>query len=164
MTETIGRESWTEMAETFWKMRPETLQNMAGALLLERRDALWPRLLAPLCSMVRDGEAVGPLEQAWIARWLDSMCLYDVEVGEVQVVQLSRAQVAAMLDGRDASAERAIRGLQEVGVLELVHRGVKGHSSLYCVLPVPGRPHAPAPWAGAGETGPPGPSYDPTVT
>ena len=56
----------------------------------------------------------------------------------MQVVQLSRGQAAGMLDGRDSTAERAIRGLQEVGVLTLVHKGVKGHSSLYCVNPLPG--------------------------
>lgn len=122
----------------FWKMRPETMRNIAGALLLERRDALWPRLLAPLCSKVRDGGSVGDTEQLWIGRWLDSMGLYGVNPDEVQVVQLSRGEAAAMLDGRDASAERAVRGLQEVGVLTLIHRGVKGHSSLYCVNPAPG--------------------------
>ncbi|WP_217969014.1 hypothetical protein [Adlercreutzia caecimuris] len=126
------------MAEAFWKMRPETLQNIAGALLMERRDALWPRLLAPLCSIVRDGGSVGSVEQGWIRDWLDRRGRGDLEFWDVQVVQLSRGQAAGMLDGRDSTAERAIRGLQEVGVLTLVHKGVKGHSSLYCVNPLPG--------------------------
>lgn len=114
------------------------MQMIAGALLMERRDALWPRLLAPMCSIVKDGGALGLTEQRWMEEWLDSWCAYDLEAWDLQVVQLSRAQAAAMLDGRDATAERALRGLQEVGVLTLIHKGVKGHSSLYCVNPVPG--------------------------
>lgn len=144
------------MAESFWKMRPETLRPLVGALLMERRDALWPRLLAPLCSIVKDGGQVGDLEQVWIGRWLVGQGLYDVYPDEVQVVQLSRAQAAAMLDGRDVTAERAISGLMEVGVLTLIHKGQKGHSSLYCVNPGPGAP-APA-------NDPPGWADAPTVT
>lgn len=151
------------MAESFWKMRPETLQPLVGALLMERRDALWPRLLAPLCSIVKDGGQVGELEQLWIGRWLDERGLYEVNPDEVQVVQLSRAQAAAMLDGRDATAERAISGLMEVGVLTLIHRGVKGHSSLYCVNPGPGSAPPRSPSTTVGSQGPPGGADAPTV-
>lgn len=130
---------------------------------MERRDALWPRLLAPLCSIVKDGGQVGELEQLWIGRWLDERGLYEVNPDEVQVVQLSRAQAAAMLDGRDATAERAISGLMEVGVLTLIHRGVKGHSSLYCVNPGPGSAPPRSPSTTVGSQGPPGGADAPTV-
>ena len=37
----------------------------------------------------------------------------------------------------DVVAVRAIRALREIGVLRLVHKGIKGHSSLYAVMPLP---------------------------
>lgn len=130
-------------AEQFWRMRPETMGIVVPALVSERRDAVWPRLLAPMCAMVRGSGKLGEVESEWLERWL----LYDAGRGDlcpqdVQTVQMSIADAALALGYgnvpvADVVAVRAIRALQEVGILRLVHKGVKGHSSLYAVMPLP---------------------------
>lgn len=121
----------------FWKMRPDTMRILAGALLMERRDALWPRLLAPLCSLVRDGDQLPSLESVWLWGWMKETGRQFVPLSDIQTVQVSRGWVADLLDGRDASADRAIRGLVEIGLLTPVQKGRKGHASLYVVNPAP---------------------------
>nr|DAF54552.1 MAG TPA: hypothetical protein [Siphoviridae sp. ctWf32] len=122
---------------SFWKMRPETMGIIAGALLMERRDALWPRLLMPLCSIVRDADALPDKEALWLFDWMKATGRPTVPFDDFQVVQISREWVAGLLDGRDTTANRAISGLVEIGLLTPVHRGVKGHASLYVVNPPP---------------------------
>ncbi|MCR2034128.1 hypothetical protein [Adlercreutzia mucosicola] len=127
----------------FWRMRPETMGLIVSALSAERRDAVWPRLLAPMCSMVRGSGKLGELETEWLDQWL----LYEAGRGDlcpqdVQTVQMSIADAALALGYgsapvADVVAVRAIRALREIGVLRLVHKGIKGHSSLYAVMPLP---------------------------
>lgn len=129
--------------DKFWRMRPETMEIIVPAIAAERRDAVWPRLLAPMCSLVRGSGKLGEVESEWLERWL----LYESGRGDlcpqdVQTVQMSIADAALALGYggvpvADVVAVRAIRALQEVGVLRLVHKGVKGHSSLYAVMPLP---------------------------
>lgn len=121
----------------FWKMRPETMGILASALLMERRDALWPRLLGPMCSIVRDAGALPEKEALWLWDWMKSTGRATVPFDDFQCVQLSRGWAAGLLDGRDETANRAISGLVEIGLLTPVHRGVKGHASLYVVNPPP---------------------------
>lgn len=130
-------------ADRFWRMRPETMEIIVPALAAERRDAVWPRLLAPMCSLVSGSGKLGEVESEWLERWL----LYEAGRGDlcpqdVQTVQMSIADAALALGyggvpAADVVAVRAIRALQEVGILRLVHKGVKGHSSLYAVMPLP---------------------------
>lgn len=132
------------MAERWWKMRQDTFSLIVSALTMARRDALWPRLLAPMCAMVRNGSQLGETEAAWLADWMEERGFGGADPRHVQVVQLSRSDAAALLDGEDRSAGRAIRALQEIGLLTLVHKGVKGHSALFCVNPPPKCPDQPA--------------------
>lgn len=129
--------------DRFWRMRPETMAIIVAAASAERRDAVWPRLLAPMCYMVRGASGLGEVEAEWLERWL----LFDAGRGDlgphdVQTVQMSIADAALALGYggvpvSDVVAVRALRALQEVGILRLVHKGVKGHSSLYAVMPLP---------------------------
>ena len=123
--------------ERWWKMRPATLSNIVGALLLERRDAVWPRLLGPMCSVVRPATSLGICDMGAVDRWLSDIGRDDLELEDVQVAVMSRKDVAAMLDGRDETAGRAIRGMLEAGVLARVKKGTRGMSSIYCVMPLP---------------------------
>lgn len=135
VTITIGVEDGME--ERWWMMRPATLMLLAGALLMARRDAVWPRLLGPLCSIVRPAKDTGDTEQGWLAEWLVGQGRGDLDPAEVQVAQISRDWAAKVLDGQDKSAGRAISAMEDIGLVTLVHKGVRGHSSLYVVNPLP---------------------------
>lgn len=134
VTITIGVDDGME--ERWWMMRPATLMLLAGALLMARRDAVWPRLLGPLCSIVRPCKTLGDTEQGWLAEWLVGQGRGDLDPGEVQVAQISRDWAADVL-GNDMSAGRAISALADIGLVTMVHKGVRGHSSLYVVNPLP---------------------------
>ena len=75
--------------DRFWRMRPETMAIIVAAASAERRDAVWPRLLAPMCSMVRGASGLGEVETEWLERWL----LFEAGRGDlgphdVQTVQM----------------------------------------------------------------------------
>lgn len=107
------------------------------ALCLERARS-WHKLVPEMVVLFRDGDSLRPVEAEWLADWLACMGRDDLEPSDVQVVQISRDWAAEALGGHQMSASRALRTLQVAGVLTPIHKGIKGHASLYCVNPLPG--------------------------
>lgn len=121
----------------FWKMDSATMRNIAGNLLVERRDALWPRLLGPMCSMVQPGSKFGDVEESWLEAWLVENGRGDLSTSDVMAVQLPLDYLAEILGLDRKAATRAVSGLLDRGIVSLVHKGVNRHSSLYVVEPLP---------------------------
>lgn len=121
----------------YGKVRAETMQIIMEAALMARRDALWARLMPDIVTKFKDGDRLEQIESEWLEKWIDEQQREDLKPANVQTVQIPRDWVAKKLSGRDQSAERAIRHLQQIGLLKLIHKGIKGHASLYCVMPLP---------------------------
>lgn len=101
------------------------------------RASLWASLIVEIVPMFRDGGTLRNQEALWLSEWLATQGRGDLEIDDVQCVQVPRDWAATVLGGHHENASRALRALQEVGILSLVHKGIKGHASLYCVNPLP---------------------------
>lgn len=121
----------------YGKVRAETMRIIMEAALMARRDALWARLMPDIVTQFKDGDRLELTESEWLDEWLTELKRDDLTPADVQTAQIPRDWVAEKLNGRDQSAERAIRHLQQIGLLQLIHKGIKGHASLYCVMPLP---------------------------
>ena len=124
------------MEEQYGKMRGSTMRIIMDAAIRER-TSLWAVLLPRVVPQFKDGDMLKRVEAGWLADWLASKGRDDLELGDVQTVQIPRDWAAEKLGGHAENASRALRALQEVGILTLVHKGIKGHASLYCVNPLP---------------------------
>lgn len=121
----------------YGKVRAETMQIIMEATLMARRDALWARLMPDIVTKFKDGDRLEQIESEWLEKWLDEQQREDLKPANVQTVQIPRDWIVKKLGGGDRSAERTIRHLQQIGLLQLIHTGIKGHASLYCVMPLP---------------------------
>lgn len=124
-------------SERYGKMREGTQQIIVQSALLARRNALWARLVPHVVPMFKDGSRLPPIEAGWLQEWMGANGHDGLAPADFQVVQISRAEAAALLGGGDREAERSIRGLEQIGLLQVIHKGVKGHSTLYVVRPLP---------------------------
>lgn len=101
------------------------------------RASLWVDLLVELVPLFRDGETLRLVEAGWLADWLKAAGRDDLEPRDVQTVQVPRDWAASVLGGHAENASRALRALQVAGIITMIHKGIKGHASLYCVNPLP---------------------------
>ena len=102
----------------------------------ERVNAVWPRLWPDVVGIVKSGDSLHGKELAALHDYLVGCGRFDLTASDVQVVQLSHKWASDVL-GHPQSATRAIRQLQEVGILELVAKGTKGSATIYAVKPLP---------------------------
>lgn len=124
-------------SEPFGIVRVGTMAIAMEAAAMGRRNAVWPRLWPHVVGVIKGGADLRVKETLWLQDYLAGCGRFDLGPEDVQTVQVPRDWAASMLDGRDETAGRAIRQLQEVGLLDLAHKGERGHSSLYVVLPLP---------------------------
>ncbi|WP_417004272.1 hypothetical protein [Adlercreutzia equolifaciens] len=87
--------------------------------------------------IIKSGDSLHGKELTALHDYLVASGRFDLTASDVQVVQFSRDWAASVLGGHDQRASRAIRQLQEIGLLELVAKGEKGHASVYAVQPLP---------------------------
>lgn len=102
----------------------------------ERTNAVWPRLWPDVVGIVKSGDSLHGKELTALHDYLVGCGRFDLTASDVQVVQLSHKWASDVL-GHPQSATRAIRQLQEVGILELVAKGTKGSATIYAVKPLP---------------------------
>lgn len=117
-------------------IRPDTERIAMEAASKERVNAVWPRLWPDVVGIVKSGDSLHGKELAALHDYLVSCGRFDLTASDVQVVQLSHKWASDVL-GHPQSATRAIRQLQEVGILELVAKGTKGSATIYAVKPLP---------------------------
>lgn len=123
--------------EPFGLVRVKTEAKAIEAACASRKNAVWPRLWPHIVGKIKSGDTLYGKEEIWLHDYLVALGRFELVPGNVQTVQVPRDWAAKVLGGRDASAERAIRQLREIGLIDLVHKGEKGHASLYAVLPLP---------------------------
>lgn len=117
-------------------IRPETERIAMEAALASRKNATWARLWPEVVGIVKSGDSLHGKELAALHDYLVGCGRFDLTASDVQAVQLPRDWAASVL-GHDQRAARAIAQLQEIGLLELVAKGEKGHASVYAVQPLP---------------------------
>lgn len=117
-------------------IRPDTERIAMEAASKERVNAVWPRLWPDVVGIVKSGDSLHGKELAALHDYLVGCGRFDLTASDVQVVQLSHKWASDVL-GHPQSATRAIRQLQEVGILELVAKGTKGSATIYAVKPLP---------------------------
>lgn len=117
-------------------MRASTMRLLNGAMRREKAS-LWAALFAELVPFFRDGDTLRPIEAAWLADWLEETGCGDLQPEDVQTVQVPRDWAAKVLGGHPQNATRALQDLQTTGMLTPIHKGIKGHATLYCVNPLP---------------------------
>lgn len=118
-------------------IRPDTERIAIMAAMNGRRNATWPHLWPEVVGIVKGGDSLHGKELTALHDYLVACGRFDLTASDVQVVQFSRDWAASVLGGHDQRASRAIRQLQEIGLLELVAKGEKGHASVYAVMPLP---------------------------
>lgn len=124
-------------------IRPDTERIAIMAAMNGRRNATWPHLWPEVVGIVKGGDRLHGKELTALHDYLVACGRFGLTASDVQVVQFSRDWAASVLGGHDQRASRAIRQLQEIGLLELVAKGEKGHASVYAVQPLP--PEEPEP-------------------
>lgn len=88
------------------------------------------RVLIWMTDKTVSGDRLGEVEYEWLKTWLDLHGARDPR--SAFVVQITNSTLAeAVFNGHTQSARNALRCLIEEGVLTLVHKGRKGHGSLY---------------------------------
>lgn len=117
-------------------IRPDTERIAMEAASKERTNAVWPRLWPDVVGIVKSGDSLHGKELTALHDYLVGCGRFDLTASDVQVVQLSHKWASDAL-GHTQSATRAIRQLQEVGILELVAKGTKGSATIYAVKPLP---------------------------
>ncbi len=117
-------------------IRPETERIAMEAALASRKNATWARLWPEVVGIVKSGDSLHGKELAALHDYLVSCGRFELAPSDVQVAQLPHDWAEAVL-GHAQRAKRAIAQLQEVGLLELVFKGEKGHASVYAVMPLP---------------------------
>lgn len=117
-------------------IRPDTERIAMEAASKERTNAVWPRLWPDVVGIVKSGDSLHGKELTALNDYLVGYGRFDLTASDVQVVQLSHKWASDVL-GHPQSATRAIRQLQEVGILELVAKGTKGSATIYAVKPLP---------------------------
>lgn len=123
-------------------IRPETERIAMEAALASRKNATWARLWPEVVGIVKSGDSLHGKELTALHDYLVSCGRFDLTASDVQAVQLSHDWAAGVL-AHAQRAKRAIAQLQEIGLLELVFKGEKGHASVYAVMPLP--PEEPEP-------------------
>ncbi len=123
--------------EPFGLVRATTERIAIEAAMVGRRNATWPRLWPEVVGIIKSGSDLSGTEALWLEDYLDARGLFEVSLEEVQTAQIPRDWAASILSAGDRGAERAIRELQEIGLLEKAHDGIKGHASLFVVMPLP---------------------------
>ncbi len=118
-------------------IRPDTERIAIMAAMNGRRNATWPHLWPEVVGIIKSGDSLHGKELTALHDYLVASGRFDLTASDVQVVQFSRDWAASVLGGHDQRASRAIRQLQEIGLLELVAKGEKGHASVYAVQPLP---------------------------
>lgn len=124
------------MEEQYGKMRGSTMRIIIDAAKAGRARK-WLDLLPHIVPQFKDGDTLKRVEAEWLADWLAEEGRADLELEDVQTVQIPRDWAAEALGGHAESASRALTTLQVAGILTPVHKGIKGHASLYCVNPLP---------------------------
>lgn len=117
-------------------IRPDTERIAMEAASKERTNAVWPRLWPDVVGIVKSGDSLHGKELTALHDYLVGCGRFDLTASDVQVVQLSHKWASDVL-GHPQSATRAIRQLQEAGILELVAKGTKGSATIYAVKPLP---------------------------
>ncbi len=125
-------------------IRPDTERIAMEAASKERTNAVWPRLWPDVVGIVKSGDNLHGKELTALHDYLVGCGRFDLTASDVQVVQLSHKWASDVL-GHPQSATRAIRQLQEVGILELVAKGTKGSATIYAVKPLPAEETDPPP-------------------
>ena len=88
------------------------------------------RVLIWMADKTVSGDRLSAVEYEWLKTWLDLHGARDPR--SAFVVQITNSTLAeAVFNGHTQSARNALRSLIEDGVLTLVHKGRKGHGSLY---------------------------------
>ena len=126
--------------EPFGLVRASTERLAMEAAMAGRKNATWPQLWPEVVGKIKDGDSLRGTETRWLHDYLVAKGRFDLiddDEQTVQTVQLPRDWAASVLAAGDRGAERAIRGLQEVGLIEKVHDGIKGHAALFAVMPLP---------------------------
>ncbi len=121
---------------SYGKVRPSTEHIFVDALLRSRKGVLWPQLWPEIIGLMTDGDRLSDTEREWLTEWRDQGGLGAEPLSSFQTVQFSKDWVRNILGGGNSTQERAIKALQEIGLLLLIHQGIKGHPSLYCVRPI----------------------------
>lgn len=117
-------------------IRPDTERIAIMAAMNGRRNATWPHLWPEVVGIVKGGDSLHGKELTALHDYLVASGRFDLTASDVQVAQLPHDWAEAVL-GHAQRAKRAIAQLQEIGLLELVAKGEKGHASVYAVMPLP---------------------------
>ena len=117
-------------------IRPDTERIAIMAAMNGRRNATWPHLWPEVVGIVKGGDSLHGKELTALHDYLVGCGRFDLTASDVQVAQLPHDWAESVL-GHAQRAKRAIAQLQEIGLLELVAKGEKGHASVYAVMPLP---------------------------
>ena len=98
-------------------IRPDTERIAIMAAMNGRRNATWPHLWPEVVGIVKGGDSLHGKELTALHDYLVASGRFDLTASDVQVVQFSRDWAASVLGGHDQRASRAIRQLQEIGLL-----------------------------------------------
>lgn len=120
----------------YGKVRAETERIAMSAALIDQKNTGWAKLWPDIVEMFTDGNRLAQTEEEWLEEWLKESGFEDIDLEDVQTVQLSLDWMADQLNSKNG-AVLALRKLQNIGLIQLIHKGKKGHSSLYCVRPFP---------------------------
>ncbi len=117
-------------------IRPDTERIAMEAALASRINAAWATLWPEVVGRIQSGDLLKGSDLAALHDYLVSCGRFDLTASDVQAVLLPHDWAASVL-GHPQSASRAIRQLQEIGLLDLVKKGRKGSASLFAVMPLP---------------------------
>lgn len=118
--------------EKFGKLREKTVQ-----LCLDPSLPAYSRLLLWAIPRFKDGSRLDEIETEWLIEWL-GVVSEQSNLEEIQTVQFSNNEAAeAIFNGHPQSVQNAIKVLLEKAIFKRVRNGIKGHASLYVVMPLP---------------------------
>ena len=94
----------------------------------------WVRLYVYLTDKIKSGDKLDGQEREWLRGFLDERGYGHFDEKDVLTVQIVRRDVARdLFKGSPQSVSRALDGLADHGLAQLVRAGTKGHGSLYIV-------------------------------
>ena len=100
-------------------IRPDTERIAMEAALASRINAAWATLWPEVVGRIQSGDLLKGSDLAALHDYLVSCGRFDLTASDVQAVLLPHDWAASVL-GHPQSASRAIRQLQEIGLIALV--------------------------------------------
>lgn len=105
-------------------------------LFVRSEESASTRLFIWAITQAKDASRLAPAEKTWLASWLTEQS-FEGNWNSIQTVQFSNKEAgSALFNSRPQSVQNAIKGALRRGLLERVHQGIKGHSSLYVIMPL----------------------------